>query len=391
MKKKIAILGSTGSIGKSLLKIISKNKNDFDIVLLTANNSYKELLKQCKLFNVKNVIIINKINFLKFKKINKKKNIKVFNNFNEFNKIFRSKIDYVMSSITGIDGLEPTLKIIKFTKKIAIANKETIICGWNLIQEQLNKNKTLFIPVDSEHFSLWYALKGIPINRIEKIYLTASGGPLLNTNISKLRNIKIAQVLKHPSWKMGKKISVDSCTMMNKVFEVIEAKQIFKIPYNKISILIHPNSYVHAIIKFSNGMIKIIAHDTTMQIPIFNTIYSDQNKKIHSNQLNLQKLNNLNFNEVNLKKFPVVKIIQKLPEDISLFETVIVSLNDNLVNLFLKQKIKYNEISKNLIKFVNNSSFFKYKSYKPKKIEDIINVQNHVNYRIKKFLKSQDV
>ena len=249
------------------------------ILSLTANNSYKELLKQCNLFNVKNVIIKNKINYLKFKKNNKNKNIKIFDNFNEFNKIFKSKIDYVMSSITGIDGLEPTLKIIKFTKKIAIANKETIICGWNLILKQLNKNKTQFIPVDSEHFSLWYALKNIPINTIEKIYLTASGGPLLNTNKSKLRNIKIAQVIKHPNWNMGKKISVDSCTMMNKVFEVIEAKHIFKIPYNKISILTHPSSYIHAIIKFSNGMIKIIAHDTTMQIPIFNTIYTDENKK----------------------------------------------------------------------------------------------------------------
>ncbi len=391
MKKRIAILGSTGSIGKSLLKIISKNKKDFEVILLTANNNYKELLKQTRSFKVRNVIIINKKSFLKFKKINKNKKIKVFSDYSELNKIFKNKIDYVMSSITGIEGLEPTYNIIKFTRKIAIANKETLICAWNLILKELNKNRTDFIPVDSEHFSLWYGLKNIPNHKIEKIYLTASGGPLLNIDISKFKNIKLSQALKHPSWKMGKKISIDSCTMMNKVFEVIEAKHIFNLPYKKISILTHPDSYIHAIVKFTNGMIKIIAHDTSMEIPIFNTIYSNKSKNLVTKKLNLNKLNNLRLNKVNTKKFPVVNILKTLPLNISLFETVLVTINDNLVDFFLKKKIRYKDISEIIVKFVNNKAFLKYKSIKPKKIQDIISVKNHVSYEVKKFLKSVNV
>ena len=159
MKKKIVILGSTGSIGKSLLKIIKKDKENFQIKLLSANKNYKELFKQAKLFKVKNLIITNKKSYNKMIAKKKSDKIKIFNNFESFKKIFRNKIDYTMSSIVGLDGLEPTINIIKYTKTLAVANKESIICGWNLINKELKKNKTRFIPVDSEHFSIWYGLK----------------------------------------------------------------------------------------------------------------------------------------------------------------------------------------------------------------------------------------
>ena len=239
MKKKIAILGSTGSIGKNLLKILEKDKSNVEIILLTADKNHKLLYDQINKHNVKNVIITNKSSYKILVKKLKNTNVKIFNNYSSFNLIFKKKIDYVMSSISGIDGLIPTIKIIKYTKKVAIANKETIICAWNLIKKELKKNKTFFIPVDSEHFSLWYALQNLPSNKIEKIYLTASGGPFLNINKQKLQKINISQALKHPNWKMGKKISIDSSTLMNKVFEVIEAKHIFELPYSKISILTH--------------------------------------------------------------------------------------------------------------------------------------------------------
>ena len=187
-----------------------------------------------------------------------------------------------MSSIVGLKGLEPTIELIRCSKVIAIANKESIICGWNIIDYELKKNNTKFIPVDSEHFSIWYSIFNSDkkdINSfVDQIILTASGGSLLNLSNKDINKIKMENVLNHPNWKMGNKITVDSSTLMNKVFEVIEAKNIFKINLNKISILIHPKSYVHAIIKFNSGMIKIIAHDTTMDIPIFNSIY--QVKKI---------------------------------------------------------------------------------------------------------------
>ena len=174
MKKKLAILGSTGSIGKTLLNIVNQDKKKFEIKLLTANENYKKLLKQAKKFNVKNLIITNEKSFLLLKKLNKNKKIKIFNNFDCLDKIFDKKIDYVMSSIIGIQGLLPTYKIIKYTKNIAIANKESIICGWKLIHKELKRNKTLFMPVDSEHFSLWYGLNNADVEKVEKFYLTAS-------------------------------------------------------------------------------------------------------------------------------------------------------------------------------------------------------------------------
>ena len=387
MKKKIAILGSTGSIGKNLLKILEKNKSSVEILLLTANKNHKVLLNQIKKYKVKNIIITNKLSYKILVKKLKKKNINIYNDYSSLNLIFKKKIDYVMSSISGINGLIPTIKIIKHTKKIAIANKETIICAWNLIKNELKKNKTLFIPVDSEHFSLWYALQNLPSNKIEKIYLTASGGPFLNLNKRKLNKINVSQALKHPNWKMGKKISVDSSTLMNKVFEVIEAKHIFELPYNKISILTHPSSYVHAIVKFSNGLIKIIAHDTTMKIPIFNTIFTDDKNKIFSKKINLTKLNTLNLKKVDIEHFPSIKITKKLPNKISLYESVIVCVNDRLVNLFLNKKIKYKQIVTIMLKIINYKVFLKYKKLTPKKIEDIISVKNHVGYEIKKLLK----
>ena len=161
----------------------------------------------------------------------------------------------------------------------------------------------------------------------------------------------------HPNWKMGKKISIDSATMMNKVFEIIEAKNIFNLDYNKLSILVHPKSYIHAIIKFNTGMIKIIAHDTDMKIPIYNTLEKFSKKKIHTKKIDISKLNNLNLQKINEKKFPLTKILRILPKKNSLFETVIVSANDELVQLFLKNKIKFTDISIKLFKIINKKEF----------------------------------
>ena len=381
MKKKIAILGSTGSIGKSLLKIVDNN-SDFEVVLLSANKNYKELIKQTKRFKVKNIIISNNLSLKKFKKINKNKNIKIFQNYENLNEIFKSKIDYTMSAITGIDGLNPTIKIIKHTKKIAIANKESIICGWNLIKRNLKKYKTKFIPVDSEHFSIWYALQNLKNRNIDKIFLTASGGPLLNYSDSKIKNVKLKDVLKHPNWKMGKKISIDSSTMINKVFEIIEAKNIFEIKYKKLNIVIHPQSYIHAIVQFNDGMMKIVAHETTMKIPIFNSLYDNGIYFKNSKNFQIEKLNNLNFEKINIKKFPSLKILKYLPQKISLFETVIVSANDTLVNLYLNGKIKYKDIISKLLKIISLNEFVKLKKISPKSVSEIINLDKYVRLKI---------
>jgi 1-deoxy-D-xylulose-5-phosphate reductoisomerase len=351
MKKKIAILGSTGSIGKQTLKIIKKDKKNFDVVLLSTNKNTKLILEQAKEFNVKNIVIKNYESYLKFKK--KIKYLKVHKNFDNLEQFIKKKLDYTMCAITGLEGLKPTLKIVKHTKTIAIANKESIICGWCLINKQLQKHKTKFIPVDSEHFSIWSVIKDLNPSVVENIIITASGGPFFN---NKNNSLKITPKLasSHPNWKMGAKISVDSSTLMNKVFEIIEAKKIFNIELKKFKILIHPKSYVHAIVKLKNGLIKIVAHDTDMKIPITNSLYLNENKFIKTKKINVKILNNLRLTEVNKKQFPLIKLLKAVPKNNTLFETLLVSMNDELVSLFLNKKISYDQISKFKHKKLNN-------------------------------------
>ena len=297
-----------------------------------------------------------------------------------------------MSAIVGIDGLEPTINITKHTKIIAIANKESIICGWNLIKKNLKKYKTNFIPVDSEHFSLWFGLMDKNMYTIEKVFLTASGGPFFKKPINYSQNISVKKALNHPSWEMGDKISIDSATMINKVFEVVEAKNIFNIPYKNIEILIHPKSYVHALIKFNSGLIKIIAHETSMKIPIFNSLFHNEPKILNSKKINIETLNNLNFQYPNLNQYPMLNILKLLPLKNSLYETVMVSANDTLVNLFLDQKIAFIDIQRELLKILKNNEFLKLRKIQPNRIGDIIKLNNYVRSKIlKKVYKIKNV
>ena len=286
MKKKIVILGSTGSIGVNTLKVIGNNKKDFEIVLLSTNKNVKKIIHQAKEFKVKNIIINDSIEFKKAQKKYKKFKIKFFNKFDSIRKILgKKKIHYSMISVSGLDGLKPSIILCKYSNNLAIVNKESIICGWNLIKNALKKNKCNFIPIDSEHYSIYSLLKGHQSNEIEKIYITASGGPFINISKKKFDNIKLKDALSHPNWKNGKKITIDSSTLMNKVFEVIEARNIFNIDYKKIFILTHPKSYVHAIVKFNNAS-KILLHEPDMKIPIYNSL-NMKNKKSELSSLDL--------------------------------------------------------------------------------------------------------
>ena len=219
-------------------------------------------------------------------------------------------------------------------------------------------------------------------SNIDKIFLTASGGPFLKLPISKFKNIKIKDAIKHPKWKMGKKISVNSSTLMNKVFEVIEAKNIFNVEINDLKILIHKNSYLHAIIQFKDGLTKMIIHETDMKIPIFNTLYDKKIFKPKNDILNFNKINNLNLQHPDIKKFPMIKILKKIPKKNSLFETIIVTTNDTLVDLFLKKKVKYVDISKIFFKVVNNKSFKKYSKIPPRSVSQIMQIKKLVQMEI---------
>ncbi len=382
MKKKIAILGSTGSIGKSTIKILKNDKKNFDIILLTTNNNYKEVLKQVRDFKVRNIIINNLKNYLILKKKLKNKKINIYNNFDLFNKKFNSKIDLTISAISGLEGLKPTLDIIQFSKKIAIANKESIICAWNLIQKKIEKYKSEFIPIDSEHFSIRELLNDNK-NNIEEVIITASGGPFLNFPFKNFKKIKPKNAIKHPNWKMGSKISIDSATLMNKVFEVIEAQRIFNVDISKFKIYIHPKSYVHAVIKFNNGLTKILVHDTSMTIPIFNIIYDNKDKSIVTKKIDFSTINNLNFQVPNKIKFPSIKLLKKFSSKISLYDTVLVAANDELVHLFLKGQIKFTEISIILKKILELKEFSKYKQIIPTNYKQIYKLSRYV--RLKTF------
>ncbi len=389
MKKKICILGSTGSIGITTLNIIKRDKKNFNLILLSTNNNVEKIYRQAKEFKPKNIIILNKKKYSAWKNRFNNKKIKVYNNFKQFNKIFKNRVDYTINAISGIDGLEPTIKIIKHTKKIAIANKESIICGWNLINKELKKYRTEFIPVDSEHFSIFKLIQNKNYKYIKKIIITASGGPFLNKKTKK--NIKISEALKHPNWKMGKKISIDSSTMMNKVFEVIEAKKIFNIGYDKIDILINPNSYIHASVIFNDGTIELLAHETKMEIPIINSIYGRHEVNYKTKNINLKKINDLNLSVPNLNKFKTLRILKFLPYKDTLFETIIITVNDELVDMFLNKKIKYDQMLLYLFKIINFKNFKKYCNVSPISIDQIYKTRNFVRKFVKNYVVKKNV
>ena len=367
MKKKISILGSTGSIGNSVFKIIDKKRSSFEIYLLSANKNYTKICRQIIKYKPRFFIIKNKYIFEKLRNKFSQKT-KILNNFN-IKKI--SKSDITVSAIPGISGLQPTLKMLKFSKKILIANKESVICGWDLIKEEAKKSKTKIIPVDSEHFSLFQLLKTHKLNEIERIYITASGGPFLNYSYSELKFINPEKAIKHPKWKMGKKISVDSATLMNKILELIEAQKLFEIPINKIDILIHTNSLVHAIIILKNGLSKFIHHDTTMIIPLVNAIFGEKVDIKKFYKVNTKNFfEDLKFQKVDPKIFPVYKFRSRLTEYPST-PIIINASNEVLVNYFLNKKIPFKAIFEIISDILNDRNYKKYAIKRPNNLDQI--------------------
>ena len=383
MKKKIIILGSTGSIGLSTINIFKKDQKNFDVLLLSTNKNVKKIIKQAIFFKTKYLIISDYNSYLFAKSKYKNLNLKIYNTFSIINKIFKKKnIYYSMSAIVGIEGLKPTLELIKCSKNIAIVNKEALVCGWNIIKKNLFKYKTNFIPIDSEHFSIKSLLDANNIKLIKKIFITASGGPFLNYKTKQFKNIKIINALNHPNWKMGKKITIDSSTMMNKVFEIIEAKNIFNIPYEKISVLTHPKSYVHAIIQFENGLTKMLIHETDMTIPIYNSIYQNKKKIYKNKNLNLELLNSLELKKINKKTFPLIDILKILPNKNSLYETALITINDFFVNKFLEGRISYNYMIKSIYKNANSQEFKKLRNIKVENLTQIEKTIDNVRFKL---------
>ncbi len=384
MYKDLILLGSTGSIGISTLNVIKKNKKKIKIHLLSTNSNIKKIYEQAVEFNVKKIIIYEASDFHKYSHLFKKKKIKVFSSISNAMSKHKKKVYLSISAISGINGLKPTMDIIKYSHNLAIANKESIICGWKFLKRELKKNNTNFIPLDSEHFSVWKLIEAENKKNIKKIYLTASGGPFLNKKLSDIKDIDPKFALRHPNWKMGKKISIDSATMMNKIFEVIEAQKIFDLDIDKFKILIHPKSYIHAIVHFTNGLTKFLAHETTMEIPIINSLYKKKETFVYNNKEFLfNKLNGLNFIKPSYKNFPLLKILNYKFEN-TYFEIILITINDTLVKMYLDKSIKYITIHKMIIKLLKKPYFTKYYKKTPKNINDIKimvnNVEKYLHY-----------
>ena len=387
MKKKILLLGSTGSIGKSSLNIIRNYKSKLEIVALSTNKNIKLILKQSKEFGVKNLIINDFQSYKKILNYGLNKKIRIFKNISDFLKINKIKFDVTIVGISGFEGLDPTLKVIPHSKNLSSANKESIICGWKFINSKLKKYKTNFIPLDSEHFSIWSLIKKTDHKMISKIYLTASGGPFFNKSKSKISNAKISDVIKHPNWNMGHKISVDSATLMNKLFELIEASKIFNLPINKFDIVIHPKSYVHALVNFKNGLSKILIHETKMEIPIFNSIFDKTSVIYKKNKdINFQNLNGENFIKPSNSVFPLLKVINHYKKNDSYFEIILVTVNDYFVKKFLNGQINFQKMQIKLLNKLKDPYLSKYYKKFPKKINDIFKMV----YRVNAYLENEN-
>jgi 1-deoxy-D-xylulose-5-phosphate reductoisomerase len=372
MKKKICILGSTGSIGKTTLEIISKNKKDFDVVLLSGNNNIKLLITQAKKFKPKYIYSNNFYFKEKLRIFCKANNINLIDDLILLKKI---KFDITVAAISGIAGLLPTINIIKFSKKILIANKESIICGWKFILKELKKYNCHFTPIDSEHFSIHNLIRYKNINTIKDIYLTASGGPFFKKKVN-LNKVTPAQAANHPNWKMGKKISIDSANLMNKVLEVIEASLIFNLPINKFKIIIHPQSLIHAVIEFKNGLSSMLYHYNDMKIPIANSLYNNfYNYK--NNEHEFLSQNQLTFIKANSKRNPSLKIL-KLKNVLNQKGFILINaLNEILVQKFLENKITFSDITNKLLGILNTKMVKNYlKNHQIRHINDVFKVYN---------------
>ncbi len=384
MKNLISILGSTGSIGLTTLKIMDKNKKFLKPYLFSANSNYKLICHQIKVYQPKIFIVSNYRIFKKVKIKFQKKKIKIFNNFTDIKKLKKTNI--TISAIPGIAGLIPTIFMIKKSKKVLLANKESIICGWDIIKQKSILYKTELVPIDSEHYSISKLLENNKINKIKKIYITASGGPFLNYKINQLKNISPKEALKHPKWKMGKKISIDSSTLMNKLFELVEAQKLFNIPNDLLDIIIHPNSLVHAIVKLKNGFTILLYHETSMIIPIANAIFDGNiniENVLNKNQMNIE---NLIFKKVNSKIFPSIKLknlINKYPSS----PIIINACNEVLVDHFIRGKIAFLSIIKIIMMILKDHKYKKYAIKRPKNINQINEIDMWAKLKTLKYIE----
>ena len=367
-QKKIAILGSTGSIGTQTLEVISEHPDLFTAEVLTANNNVNLLIEQAKKFVPNIVIIANEKHYDKLQSALSDLPIKVFAGAKDIEEVVSlPSIDIVLTAMVGFSGLLPTIKAIKNNKIIALANKETLVVAGEIIKELSIKHNASIRPVDSEHSAIFQCLVGEMSNPIEKIYLTASGGPFRNLAKEEFKNITLSQALKHPNWAMGNKITIDSATMMNKGLEAIEAKWLFDIKPNQIDILVHPQSIVHSMVQFQDGSIKAQMGLPDMKLPIQFALTYPERATSTSNRLNFLDYPNLEFQKPDFEKFKALLLAFNAMEIGGNMPCIMNAANEVAVGAFLKQQIQFTDIPELVNKAMNEGE----KITKPN-IEDYI-------------------
>ena len=375
MKKNVIILGSTGSIGVNTLEVLSIHKELFEVFALVANSSVGSLLEQCKKFKPK-YAYINKEEDAKFLTTSMKKfkiKTEILFGKDTLNKLVSlEEVDTVVCAISGSAGLESSLNAVQSGKKILLANKESLVMCGSLFMDMAEKYNSIILPVDSEHNALHQCFAANTTKSIEKIILTASGGPFLESNISELKNVTPKQALNHPTWSMGKKISIDSATMMNKGLEIIEAMYLFKLEISQIDTLIHPQSLIHSMVCYKDGSIIMQASKNDMKIPISYCLGWPERISSGIEPIDLTKQSSLNFFEVSKDKFPCFYLAKQAGTEGESFPTAMNAANEIAVQAFLEEKIKFTDIFKIIFEVLE-----KHHKKKLSSVEDVYEVDKN--------------
>lgn len=356
--KKVAILGSTGSIGTQTLEVISDNKNIFEIELLTAFSNHTLLINQALLYKPKTIIFGDRskekviLNSLKNEEIEIYFGEESLNNFLNY-----CNPDIVLTALVGKSGLIPTINTIKKGIDLALANKETLVVAGSIINKLCKEKKVNIYPVDSEHSAIFQCLVGESRDTIDKIILTASGGPFRNKKLNELKNISKKEALNHPNWEMGEKITIDSSTLMNKGLEVIEAKFLFDIDIQKIKVVVHPQSIIHSMVEFNDGSIKAQLGEPDMKLPIQYALFSGKRLKNKFTHYDFVKNNTLTFEEPCLKTFNNLKLAFDAGKLGGNAPCILNASNEIVVDAFLNEKIKYLDMTKIIEDSLNKISY----------------------------------
>jgi 1-deoxy-D-xylulose-5-phosphate reductoisomerase len=342
MKKNITILGSTGSIGKQALEVVEKNPDSFKIFSLTANKNSELLIQQALKFRPESIVIRDETKYKAVSQALENSGICVHSGFEAINEIVKSEnVDIVLVAMVGYSGLLPTINAITSGKDIALANKETLVVAGDLITKMIKENNVKIIPVDSEHSAIFQCLEGEERDKIEKIYLTASGGPFRGKSLDKLNEVTISEALNHPNWNMGDKVTIDSASLMNKGLEVIEAKWLFNLSPEQISVIIHPQSIIHSIVQFIDGSMKAQMGLPDMKLPIQFALGYPERLRSDFKRFSFLDYRNLTFEEPDTNKFRNLKLAFEVLKMGGNKPCVLNAANEIAVNAFLKGKIKF--------------------------------------------------